>query len=119
MGKRLFIFILCSLTIFLYFWLSSTKTIDSSNYEKLNLQVSGMVCSSCQVKVIEKLKKVPNVISVTANHTTGLVIVVYKPVNSQNTIKEIYKKIDSLGYRIEKPTSKLEVLNYKFEGTGD
>ena len=108
--------------ILISLWLNITSSSTNklnNQYETYQANVIGMVCSSCQVKVEQQVGSLENIISVSANHLTGDISIVYNPINKEKTIKEINKQIDSLGYTFKKEDSKLEVLDYKFKNIGE
>ena len=121
MGKKILIG-LGIIIVIISIWLrlsTNTSVINTSNHETFQTKVNGMVCSSCQVKVEQKIGAIKNVISVSANHITGDIIVIYEPSKKINTIKEIREGIDSLGYTLQNKNSKLEVLDYQFKNIGE
>ncbi len=62
------------------------------------LTVSGMTCSSCEIKIENKLKKIVGVVSVEATYATEIVSVTFDA--SQVSIDNLIKAIERLDYQV-------------------
>ncbi len=65
--------------------------------EKINLKVSGMVCSGCENRIKRVLENISGVLEVTANHENGIVTVISKEKLNKDLIKE---KIENLDFKV-------------------
>jgi copper chaperone len=66
--------------------------------EMLQLTVTGMTCSGCEVAVTKLLSTVAGVESVTADHTANMVGVTFDP--ERVTPAVIREEIEGLGYDV-------------------
>lgn len=67
--------------------------------KKISLKVNGMVCNGCENRVINALKDIDGIESVSANHNSGTVIVTLKEETEDRIIEET---IENLGFEIIK-----------------
>lgn len=67
--------------------------------KKIILKVNGMVCNGCENRVINTLKDIDGIESVSANHNSGTVIVTLKEETEDRIIEET---IENLGFEIIK-----------------
>ena len=82
---------------------------------KLVYSVSGMVCSSCSLKVETQLNKISNIVSVSASHQTGEIQIITESKLTENELKKIQQEIEILGYTILNKESKLILLDYNMK----
>src|SRR6266702_8454213 len=61
------------------------------------LDLEGMTCASCAVRIEKGLKKVPGVKDVNVNLATEQAVVTYDP--SQTNLEQMVKKVESVGYK--------------------
>lgn len=97
----------------------SQRTMAPSDIpsETVSINVEGMVCSSCELKVKTALTDLPEVISVNVDHISGETeILVDSRKDRQKTIQKIDAEIKKLGYKVK---SNLNVLDYQFKGSGE
>ncbi|MBR3255331.1 MAG: heavy-metal-associated domain-containing protein [Clostridia bacterium] len=67
--------------------------------KELVLNVKGMMCGGCENRVKNVLGEIEGVKNVTADHTTGKVVVTYENDISKETISSA---IEDIGYEVEK-----------------
>ena len=67
--------------------------------KKISLKVNGMVCNGCENRVINALKDIEGIESVSANHNSETVIVTSKEEIEEKIIEET---IENLGFEIIK-----------------
>ena len=67
--------------------------------KELVLNVKGMMCGGCENRVKNVLGEIEGVKSVTADHTTGKVVVTYENEISKEAISNA---IEDIGYEVEK-----------------
>ncbi len=79
-----------------------------STVQKINVSVSGMVCTSCEKSISTKVAKLDGVKSVVASQKDGTASVEFD--NSKVNEKDVIAAIESLGYKAhiqtETPTAK-------------
>lgn len=63
------------------------------------LTISGMMCEGCENRVKNAVKNIDGVESVTADHTTGKVVVTSNDTVSKEAIEEI---LEDIGYDVVK-----------------
>ena len=61
------------------------------------LELEGMTCASCAMRIEKGLKKVPGVIDANVNLATELATVTYDP--SQTGLEQMVQKVDAVGYK--------------------
>ena len=67
--------------------------------KEFKIKVEGMVCGGCENRVKNAVGAIEGVSSVTADHTTGMVVVTSSDDVLENVIKE---KIEDIGFNIVK-----------------
>ena len=67
--------------------------------KEIKLKVNGMECNGCENRVINALKNIEGIESVSANHETGIVTITLNKEIEQSLIEET---IENLGYEIIK-----------------
>jgi len=72
--------------------------IDKSNIQKVEFTISGMTCASCEEHVNHEVNKLKGIINSTASYEKGNAFVEFD--NSQTSINEIEKAINSTGYSV-------------------
>ena len=65
---------------------------------KLELNVAGMACTGCENRIKNAIKLMENIIDVEAEHTTGVVSIMY---DKDIDIEMIKEKIEDLGFEIK------------------
>lgn len=65
--------------------------------KEISLKVSGMMCEGCENRVKNAVGGIEGVESVTADHTTGKVVVTANANVSEEVIKET---LDDIGYEV-------------------
>lgn len=65
--------------------------------KEINLTVNGMMCEGCENRVKNALGNIDGVESVTANHTTGKVVVTANDEVAKELIKET---LEDVGYEV-------------------
>src|SRR5215472_13084934 len=63
----------------------------------LVLDLEGMTCASCAMRIEKGLKKVPGVKEASVNLATELAAVTYDPV--QTSMEQLMQKVEAIGYR--------------------
>ena len=66
--------------------------------EEIRLNVNGMVCGSCEKRVVNSLSTIDGVKEVIANHNEGTVAIKSDEKIDRNIIKE---KIEDLGFEVK------------------
>lgn len=72
--------------------------VDKSNIQKVEFTISGMTCASCEEHVNHEVNKLKGIINSTASYEKGNAFVEFD--NSQTSINEIEKAINSTGYSV-------------------
>lgn len=67
--------------------------------KEIKIKVDGMVCGGCENRVKNAVGSIEGVTDVTADHTTGIVVVTSSDNVLENVVKE---KIEDLGFDIVK-----------------
>ena len=67
--------------------------------KEFKIKVEGMVCGGCENRVKNAVGSIEGVISVTADHTTGIVVVTSNEDVLEKVVKE---KIEDIGFDIVK-----------------
>ncbi|MGB9764424.1 MAG: copper ion binding protein [Candidatus Saccharicenans sp.] len=75
----------------------ANKSLGYKEVRKLNLQVSGMSCASCALRIEKVLSETKGVNEAMVNFATGQAFVAFDP--AQISPAELTKKIDELGYK--------------------
>lgn len=73
---------------------------DNSNIQKITISIEGMTCDACQHHVNQVVNNLPGIVSVNSSYEKGNTEVAFD--NSQTTIVEIEKAINSTGYNVTK-----------------
>jgi len=79
---------------------SKAETTQVVEYEKMELNVSGMTCSGCENTIKNGLKQVDGVVEVEASHKTNKVTIKVK--KDKVSREEIAQQIESIGYNVSK-----------------
>lgn len=58
------------------------------------INVEGMACSGCEKRITNVLSQIPEIKKVTADHTTGMVVIEAENLDE----KEVREKISDLGF---------------------
>ena len=61
------------------------------------LDLEGMTCASCAMRIEKGLKKVPGVIDANVNLATEKASVMYDP--AQTNLEQMVQKVEAVGYR--------------------
>ena len=61
------------------------------------LDLEGMTCASCAMRIEKGLKKVPGVIDANVNLATEKASVMYDP--TQTNLEQMVQKVEAVGYR--------------------
>lgn len=69
-----------------------------SNVKETNLQISGMTCAACAVRIEKGLKKLDGVEDANVNFALEKTKIQYDP--SKTDVKKFQEKVESLGYKI-------------------
>ncbi len=67
--------------------------------KEIIIKIKGMMCGGCENRVKNSIKDIEGVEKVTADHTTGEVVVTVKDNVSQNIIEGV---IEDIGYEVVK-----------------
>ncbi len=70
---------------------------SQSATKKVTLNVSGMYCSMCPIKIRVAVEKIPGVVKATASLKKATATVWYK--KDKVTVQQIIKTIDGIGYK--------------------
>lgn len=73
---------------------------DNSNILKTTINIDGMTCDACQHHVNQVVNNLPGIVSVNSSYEKGNTEVAFD--NTQTTIVEIEKAINSTGYNVTK-----------------
>ncbi|MBI2279820.1 MAG: mercuric transport protein MerTP [Bacteroidetes bacterium] len=73
---------------------------DNSNIQKTTISIDGMTCDACQHHVNQVVNNLPGIVSVNSSYEKGNTEVAFD--NTQTTIVEIEKAINSTGYNVTK-----------------
>lgn len=71
---------------------------DNSNIQKTTISIDGMTCDACQHHVNQAVNNLPGIVSVNSSYEKGNTEVAFD--NTQTTIVEIEKAINSTGYKV-------------------
>lgn len=72
--------------------------VDKHSIQKINIKIDGMTCDACQNHVNHTVNELPGIIDVKTSYLEGNAKVEFD--NSQTTIVEIKKAINSTGYKV-------------------
>ncbi len=67
--------------------------------KKIELDVTGMKCKGCENRVINTLNELEGILNVKASFKKGKVSI---KTNSELDMKEVYQKIQNLGFEVKK-----------------
>src|SRR5256714_4658390 len=70
------------------------------------LDIEGMTCASCAMRVEKGLKRVPGMKDASVNLATEKATVTYDP--TQTDIEQMMQKVDALGYKTTSPVSSMQ-----------
>ena len=73
---------------------------DNSNIQKTTISIEGMTCDACQNHVNNAINELPGIVAVNSSYEKGNVEVEFE--NTQTTLEEIEKAINSTGYNVTK-----------------
>ncbi len=73
---------------------------DNSNLQKINISIDGMTCDACQHHVNNAINTLPGIVAVNSSYEKGNAEVEFD--NTQTTVVEIEKAINSTGYKVTK-----------------
>lgn len=73
---------------------------NKSNIEKINLEVKGMTCASCEEHIVHSVNKLDGIIEITSSYEKGSTIVKFD--NSKINKEQIEAAINSTGYKVIK-----------------
>lgn len=72
--------------------------VDKNNIQKINVSIEGMTCDACQNHVNSAVNELPGIINVNTSYAEGNAVVEFD--NTQTTIVEIEKAVNSTGYKV-------------------
>ncbi|WP_339920790.1 mercuric transport protein MerTP [uncultured Flavobacterium sp.] len=72
--------------------------VSSNNIQEAQFNVSGMTCSSCEEHIKHAVNKLSGIVSVTANHSKGMVFVKFD--NTKTNKEALVKAINATGYKV-------------------
>src|SRR5438270_11935700 len=70
------------------------------------LDIEGMTCASCAMRIEKGLKRVPGVKDASVNLATEKATVTYDP--TQTDIGQMVQKVDAVGYKATSPVSSMQ-----------
>src|SRR5947209_14889638 len=70
------------------------------------LDIEGMTCAYCAMRIEKGLKKVPGVKDASVNLATEKATVTYDP--TQTDIEQMVQKVDAVGYKATSPVSSMQ-----------
>lgn len=73
---------------------------ENGNIQKTTISIEGMTCDACQHHVNQAVNNLPGIVSVNSSYEKGNTEVAFD--NTQTTIVEIEKAINSTGYNVTK-----------------
>lgn len=73
---------------------------ETSNIQKINVSIEGMTCDACQHYVNSAVNTLPGIVAVNSSYEKGNAEIAFD--NTQTTIVEIEKAINSTGYNVTK-----------------
>lgn len=71
---------------------------DNSNLQKTTISIDGMTCDACQHHVNSAINTLPGIVAVNSSYEKGNAEVEFD--NTQTTVAEIEKAINSTGYKV-------------------
>lgn len=71
---------------------------DNSSIQKINISIEGMTCDACQNHVNSAVNTLPGIVEVNTSYEKGNAEVEFD--NTQTTVVEIEKAINSTGYKV-------------------
>ncbi len=71
---------------------------DNSSIQKINISIDGMTCDACQHHVNSAVNALPGIVAVNSSYEKGNAEVEFD--NTQTTVVEIEKAINSTGYKV-------------------
>jgi len=77
---------------------SKTPVNKSASYSHLTLNVEGLTCKSCDLRLENSVAKLPGYITAKADYKTGTVMVEFDA--SKSSEKEVKEAVNSTGYKI-------------------
>jgi len=77
---------------------------DNSKIQKINVKIEGMTCDACQNHVNHAVNELSGIVDVNTSYAEGSAIVEFD--NTQTTIEEIEKAVNSTGYTVTKTQEK-------------
>jgi P-type Cu+ transporter len=75
----------------------STMKSEPEDESRVVLDLEGMTCASCAMRIEKGLKKVPGVIEANVNLATEKASVVYDP--TQTNLEQMVQKVEAVGYK--------------------
>lgn len=70
----------------------------NSNIVKKTLKLDGLACSTCEMKIENKLKKIEGIKEVEVSYVTSMLSITYD--SKKNTLTDIIKSIEQLDYKV-------------------
>lgn len=79
-----------------------------SNIEQeVSLQIEGMTCAACAVRIEKGLRKVPGVVEANVNFALEKSNVIFNP--AATNVEELQKKVEALGYHVRAEKAELDI----------
>ncbi len=72
--------------------------VDKENIQKVNIEINGMTCNSCEEHVNHSVNKLDGILNVESSYENGSSQIKFD--NSKTNIEEIEKAINSTGYTV-------------------
>lgn len=104
----IFSFLLIAFPSYSKFFFQTNQVVQEQNKnKKIELTVSGMTCTSCEVHIESEVKKLTGVSSVKASYEKGMTTVEFdeKKINAD----KIIAAINETGYKVEKTANKISL----------
>jgi copper chaperone CopZ len=101
-GMTLFAVVSITIPYYSHFFFSDNKkeviVVDKSTIEKINLNIEGMTCVSCEQHIDHSVNELEGIININSSYELGNTEIEFD--NTKTTIEEIKKAINKTGYSI-------------------
>lgn len=79
----------------------------SNTEQEVSLQIEGMTCAACAIRIEKGLKRVPGVVEANVNFALEKSNVRFNP--TATNIEELQKKVEALGYHVRAEKAELDI----------